>query len=151
MELPVTVYALDCGSGWLKATIKLRNQVYTVQKNITVTGCRGGSSSGSEESTPGYVSVYPNPTSKTLHIDIDREAYTAFLLAQGKPGNNSGKQAAPVFEISLYDDLGQLKLQTATQSHTRLDVSKLPDGLYVVSVHDGSENKPVVQKIQIKH
>ena len=149
VELTATVQALDCGSGWLKAIIKMNGQAYTVQKNITVTGCRGDSPSGGQESIPNYVSAYPNPASKTLHIDIDREAYAAFLLAQDPSGGKMAKHAT--FRISLYNDFGQLQLQTTTHGHTHLNTSKLPKGLYFLHVHDGSENKPLVQKIQINH
>jgi hypothetical protein len=40
---------------------------------------------------------------------------------------------------------------TAQAGAISLDVTDLPDGYYILHVHDGSENPPVTQHIVIAH
>ena len=86
--------------------------------------------------------VYPSPANDVLYIDIDRQA----IIAKNKTTNN------PTCEIRLYNSSGVLALHTTSGSNkVQLNISKLPDGIYVVNLFDGTDSKPEVQQIVIKH
>jgi hypothetical protein len=73
-------------------------------------------------------SVYPNPVSDILTIEIDYEAITgAQRFIQ-----------APTFDIRLYNQLGNQVRQTTTKSGSvQFNVSNLPDGIYFLHINDG--------------
>lgn len=67
---------------------------------------------GFEDYTLTNYSVYPNPTSRVLQID----------------------SKTTIAQIEIYNYLGQLVMKNENQK--KIDVSKLPDGLYFVKIKD---------------
>jgi hypothetical protein len=97
-------------------------------------------------------SLSSGSTTLSINIDIeDSEAYeTAF--SQSQSGTSGGTTSAPVFTIKLYNNLGTIVRQTTASSGTvSLDVANLPNGFYILHVHDGSANPPQTQNIIISH
>lgn len=65
------------------------------------------------EDAPEAISIYPNPASTQLHVDL-------------------GSSLSGDFTISIYDVLGVRRLTTTNEQ--TLDVSSLPNGQYIVRV-----------------
>ena len=79
--------------------------------------------SGIEQAEESSVSIYPNPTNGTLNVTC---------------------QAGSA--IKLYDTRGSLVLsQTATEEYTTLNLSNLPNGIYILNC-DGHKSIKVVKK-----
>jgi hypothetical protein len=102
------------------------------------------------------MSAYPNPVSGVLNVDLEElETESTALSTSGSSVSGIGavSKAKPVFTIRLYSAMGALVLQTTASDlgNIQLDVSSLPDGIYTLHVHDGSENPPVTQHIVIAH
>lgn len=75
----------------------------------------------------GTITVYPNPTNSTISIETDR--------------NGS-------LEIELWDMSGRTVLrQTASAVISRLDLSDLPHGMYMLRLSDGEQ---AARSIRIK-
>ena len=78
-----------------------------------------------ENTESQIVSIYPNPTSGTLHIE----------------GND-------LRQVSVYNLMGQKVRQTAAQgTHTTLDLTEFPEGVYFIQVetHFGNEIHSIVK------
>jgi hypothetical protein len=108
------------------------------------------------------MSASPNPVSTTLNINItsnddDNVLQNQSLQSQSQNQTLSAKKtvtAKPVYEIKLFTNTGSQVRQTITTTQTgniALDVSNLPDGLYILYVHDGTDNPPQTQNIIISH
>jgi hypothetical protein len=80
---------------------------------------------------------YPNPVSDILYINLekhDRDKTSAF------------------YEIRLYNSMGNMCRQAkAPGGIVELSVLDLPDGIYLLTVYDGSTSKPETHKIIVKH
>jgi hypothetical protein len=90
------------------------------------------------------VSAYPNPVLDVLNLLIEEEETTG----------SSRTGVKPVYTIHLYSIMGGTPvLQTsANEAGTvQLNVGNLPNGIYVLHVHDGTENPPLTQRIVISH
>ena len=86
-------------------------------------------------------SIYPNPASHTLNIEIVPQA-----------NNNSAGNSGPIYDIRLYDVQGNLLRQTATQGgKVEFNVSNLPDGIYYLHVYEGKGRKAEIRQIIIEH
>ena len=96
-------------------------------------------------------SVYPNPASDILNIEIDQEivdAVKALLQASGAKYSNN----EPVFDIRMYNIFGNTVRSTTTNGGTvQFDVSVLPDGFYYIHIYDGVSNKPEKHAVIVKH
>jgi Zn-dependent metalloprotease len=110
--------------------------------------------------SPGYsaysMSAYPNPVSGVLNVHLEElETESTALSTSGSSVSGTGavSRTNPVFTVSLYSVTGTLVLQTTASDlgNIQLDVSSLPNGIYTLHVHDGSENPPVTQHIVIAH
>jgi hypothetical protein len=90
-------------------------------------------------------------TTLIVQIDTDSEAYEA-AISQSGSGVSTGVTSQPVFTVRLYNSQGVLVRQTTAQAGTvSLDVGNLPNGFYILQVHDGSANPPQTQNILISH
>ena len=78
----------------------------------------GPSSIQNQEQTWQRVSIYPNPASTTLHIDIT---------------------TADTFEINVNDISGKNIIKTMNQDN--LDISALSKGLYLLQIRQGTQSK----------
>ncbi|MDR2041869.1 MAG: trypsin-like serine protease [Tannerella sp.] len=102
------------------------------------------------------LSAYPNPTSSVLNVDIEElETESTAFSTTGSSASGFGAvgKVKSVYTISLYNASGTLALQTTASdtNHIQLDVGSLPNGIYTLYVHDGTENPPVTQHIVISH
>lgn len=96
-------------------------------KNVFVT--RGGSNG----------IFYPNPVSDILYVDLDKIA-------------NVQNKTAITFDISLYDSFGNLvSKEIAKGGIVEINVSKQPDGVYLLHINNGISQTPDVYKIIVKH
>ncbi len=78
-----------------------------------------------EESTTNHFSLYPNPTNGVLTIN----------------------STSAIFEISVYNNLGQLLFISAEKN--QVDISTLSEGIYFVKIKDQNgqvETKKVVKR-----
>jgi len=90
----------------------------------------------------GFSSVYPNPVSDILHVIIGQQT-----LANAKALN-----ANPTFNIRLYNAQGNLLRNTTSKGeNVEMNVLKLPNGIYYLRIDDGTDNKPEIQQIVVKH
>ena len=100
--------------------------------------------SGSNSDFDAYVTVYPNPTSGLLNVEIDVAAYTMDLQS---------KNSAPAtkYNVRLYDGQGNLQCQESTMDgRVQFDVSNLNIGIYFLLIDDGVSN-PVIRQVAVQH
>ena len=95
------------------------------------------------------VSVYPNPATGILTIEIDAAAVDAQSIQSSFGTNNN---PAPTYDIRLYDALGNLLRQQSTKgAAVQFNISNLPNGIYYLHVYDGVNPTPEMQQIVIEH
>jgi len=86
--------------------------------------------------------AYPNPVSDILYVKIGRQA-----IANAKSLNTN-----PTFNVCLFNGQGIMLHNTSTKGEiVEFNVKNLPDGMYYLQIHDGSNNKPERQPIVVKH
>jgi hypothetical protein len=96
-------------------------------------------------------SLSPGSTTLNVQIDIDSEAYEA-AFSQSQPGASTGVTSVPVFTVRLYNSQGIIVRRATVRAGTlSLDIANLPNGYYILQVHDGSANPPQTQNIVISH
>jgi hypothetical protein len=100
------------------------------------------------------MSASPNPVNTILNINITSNEDV--LQNQSNLTMSSGGTAlaaSPVCEIKLFNITGSQVRHTSSQigSSIALDVSGLPNGLYILHVHDGTNNPPLTQNIIVYH
>ena len=89
-----------------------------------------------------YFTVYPNPVSDILTIEIDADAAQNLLPVETNL----------TFDVRLYDGQGNLLRQRKTKGGTvEFNVTNLPDGFYYLHVYDGVNSVPVMLQILIEH
>jgi hypothetical protein len=97
----------------------------------------------------------PNPVNTTLSVNITPgEDVLQNQSSQNQTVSSKGNAVPvnPVYGIKLYNNTGSLVRQTiSTTGNITLDVSNLPNGLYILHVHDGADNPPQTQNIIISH
>jgi len=88
---------------------------------VAATQCRGG------------ISVYPNPVSDILYIDIDPQQSQV-----------QANRQQLTYDIRLYDQQGNLALnhKTAQTGTVQIDVSSLRNGTYMLQIFDGVDTQP---------
>jgi hypothetical protein len=89
------------------------------------------------------IKVFPNPTSGVLNIDLKD------LL--NRLETNSTRDAGALFDIRLYDRMGNLQRQTFTLSdNAQFNVYSLPVGMYFLHVYDGVSIAPYIQQVVVE-
>jgi hypothetical protein len=79
--------------------------------------------------------VYPNPADDVLYIDIDRQAMDN-----------------PACKFYIYNLQGSKALQTTTNGNrVKINVSVIPNGIYVLRLYDILSSKQETKKIVVKH
>jgi hypothetical protein len=118
-------------------------------------GWSSGKQIGTLSSSSYTVSAYPNPVSNVLNLLIEEdEAALALLETAGASVSGVVGRVTPVYTIGLYNlTTGTQVLQTsANEAGTiQLNVGSLPNGIYVLQVHDGTDNPPHTQRIVVSH
>jgi len=91
-----------------------------------------------------YISVYPNPTSGLLNIEIDASAHTLDLQSKSIT-------TVPAYDVRLYDGQGNLQRQASTKGgNVQFDLSNLSNGIYYLLVQDG-ESIPATRQVVVEH
>jgi hypothetical protein len=92
----------------------------------------------------------PNPVSATLNISITPNEEV--MQSQNRTASAKSK-AAPVYEIRLFNNVGAQVFQTTSPDagSIAVNVSALPNGVYILYIHDGSDNPPQTQNIIVAH
>jgi hypothetical protein len=99
---------------------------------VTISATRSASNSG--------FLVYPNPVKDILTVDIDPSVYV------------SAGRAAPDYDVRLYDGRGSLLRQEKTKGgKLQLDVSNLPNATYYLHIYEGTNSKPEMMQILVRH
>jgi len=114
-------------------------------KSVTAGSCKGGSSSNDDEYeslSDTYISVYPNPVSGILTIEIN--VATAQNLLPVK--------ANLTFDVRLHDNQGNLLRQQQTKGGiVEFNVANLSDGIYYLHIYDGVSETPEMRQIMVEH
>jgi hypothetical protein len=103
------------------------------------------------------MSAGPNPVSDVLSVLIEEDAAALALFETAGStvsGAGTAARAKPVYTIRLYSIMGgapALQISANEAGTVQLNVSSLPGGIYVLHVHDGTENPPLTQRIVISH
>ena len=115
-------------------------------KPVNAASCKGGSSSNEEEDesfSDSYISVYPNPVSGILTVEIDASS-----------AQNAGMQSKydSVYDLRLYDGQGNLMRQASSKGGAvEFNVANLPEGIYYLHVYDGVNSVPEMLQILVEH
>jgi hypothetical protein len=134
-------------SSTTSATYRAPNDLWWDEQDVIYCKVNGTSYTKKVTAKSCYspVSTYPNPASSVVNIEIAAEAIASLKTYRGF-------QSDPVFDIRLYDAMGNLLRQTSTKSATaQFNVNSLPDGVYYLHVYNGINDTPVVQQIVIQH
>jgi hypothetical protein len=88
------------------------------------------------------INAYPSPGSSVLNVEIDASAYDQGSIAE-----------QPVFEIRLISLTGVQILRTTGRGNdvTRLNVSNIPNDIYMLHVYDGTGAKLETRKVILSH
>ena len=98
----------------------------------------GGRSGGD----PDYISVYPNPVSDILTVEIDADVILSQLT----------ERANLTFDVRLYNLTGTPVQQTTTKGgKIQFNVSNLPNGFYYLLVSDNVSNMSKMQTVIVQH
>jgi hypothetical protein len=123
--------------------------------------CRATNSCGQGEYTTIGLTVYdvrtyslvsPNPVSDVLTVSFNPERVAQAKASLQSTGGVDTAMDAFLLNIKLYNNSGVMQRQaTSTGQEVKLDVSSLPNGIYILHVHDGVIDKPEVHKIMVNH
>lgn len=108
---------------------------------------------GTLTATSYTVSAGPNPVSDVLSVLIEEEA-AALSGTAGTQASGAAGRANPVYTITLYSLMGgapALQASTNEAGTVQLNIGSLPNGIYVLQVHDGTDNPPLTQRIVVSH
>ena len=110
-------------------------------KPITASCAKSG---GNDTDLDVYLTVYPNPTSGLLNIEIDASAHTLDLQSKSIT-------TVPAYDVRLYDGQGNLQRQASTKGgNVQFDLSNLSNGIYYLLVQDG-ESIPATRQVVVEH
>ena len=99
-----------------------------------------------------FYNAYPNPASTILNIEIDHEAIAQARSMQQNANNGQVFKADPSYDIRLYNDLGVLLRQAATQGgKVEFNVANLPNAIYYLHIYDDVGSKPEMKQIVVQH
>jgi hypothetical protein len=121
-------------------------------------GWSSGKQVGTLSSSSYYsMSAWPNPVSDVLSVLIeeDTEALALFETAGATlSGAGTAGRAKSVYTIGLYSITGGTPALQASANEAgtvQLNISSLPNGIYVLHVHDGTANPPLTRRIVVSH
>jgi hypothetical protein len=133
--------------GWIAVSY---NGIEVARKTVLLT-VPSASGSGTYST-----SVHPNPVSSVLQVDIveseeNLSVTSDRLLVVRSESARSAKQQ--VYDVRLFNIQGTQVRQAAVtgRSGISMDTSGLPNGIYMLCVHDGSSNPPQTQNVVISH
>jgi hypothetical protein len=87
---------------------------------------------------------YPNPVSDILTVPLE-QAVTSSMTA-------ASQAVRPAYDIRLYSEFGSIvKQSVSSEEQAELNVADLPDGIYYLHVYAGSNTRPDIHKIIIRH
>ncbi|MDR2773906.1 MAG: T9SS type A sorting domain-containing protein, partial [Tannerella sp.] len=88
------------------------------------------------------MTAYPNPVSSVLNVQLEEQELET---ASSSSGRQTVTGSAPVYTIRLYNAAGTLVLQTTANDvgTVQLNVGSLPNGIYTLHVHDGTDSPPL--------
>ena len=111
-----------------------------VKKNGVIVGSRYLCSGCSRSPFNEWITVYPNPASSAVYIEIDVE-------------NDSQQQkTARTYDVRLYDKQGNLLRQQKTAGgRVEFNISNLLNGIYFVHVYDGVNKQPEMRPLVVEH
>jgi hypothetical protein len=93
-------------------------------------------------------SIYPNPASNILNIEIGAQAQSA---APAITADTQLKQDK-TFDLRLYDGQGNLLHNAKAKGGTvQFNVASLPNGIYYLHIYDGASQKPEIRQIVVEH
>ena len=99
-------------------------------------------------------SAYPNPTSSTLNVELNRQHYSEAQAQAFRDKYTGGKatRQSPTYDIRLYDGQGNMLRQTFTKGNkVEFNVANLPNGIYYLHIYDGVSEKPEIRQIMVRH
>ena len=134
-------------SGNYTLNLYMQNKCGTsVQPSFTYTFIVGGSSYS-------MATVYPNPVSDVLNIDIETpDVSQAAQFAQSTGSGVNTNSTSATFEIRLYDSNGKLMQQKKVKpGKAQLNISHLHNGNYFLHIYDGVNGIPEINQIVVKH
>jgi len=133
-------------SGAVVALVGTPPNFTTYTKDIIASCPKSGSSEpGNESNSVAYYTVYPNPTSDHLYIEIDAAAHLQDLQSKSA-------RSVPVYDVRLYNGQGTLLRQQKTKGGTvHFNVTHLLYGIYYLHIYDGISDKPVIKHILVDH
>jgi hypothetical protein len=102
---------------------------YTVKVELSATNLRGQEGSEELALTASEVSVYPNPTSGTLQVQLPEDKFNREM------------------NVLLFNSIGQqvMAKKYGDHSNTSLDMENLQNGIYILQIRD--ENKIINKKV----
>ena len=129
------------GNHKLTVVVQYNGCTTTKTKNFGVSPYQGKS----------YILSYPNPTSNTLNVEIDRETHARGQSLEQNVTRVKQIKADPIFDIRLYDGQGNLLRNAKVKDgKVEFNVSNLPTGIYYLHVYDSINEKPEVRQIVVE-
>ena len=107
---------------------------------------------GNERSCDCKTTVYPNPASHTLNIEIDQEAFTQAKSIEQATTDTKQLKKEPAYDFRLYDKQGNIVLRAQNKGGSaQFNVSNLPNGIYYLHIYDGVNSEPEIHQIMVQH
>lgn len=134
------LYFRTLSEGWGILNISAKT-IYGVTKPLL-----GVTLIGSSNCSNTYYSITSSASSNILYIKFDMNQFNESIHK-----TYSAKKLS--FDIRIYNSLsGNLVKQARSSGEDiQLDISNIPDGIYIVHIYDGISDTPYIQKIAVKH
>jgi hypothetical protein len=102
--------------------------------------------------SPIYVSIYPNPASDILHLEFDEEAIAQIKALEQSLTKGKRIMADMTYDFRLYDGQGNLlRYRKAKGGSVQFNVANLPNGIYYLHIYNGISEKPAMRQIVVEH
>jgi hypothetical protein len=163
-HVPGYSYSWTYPSGWMnngqnQNSILLQTPMYNMTYGtvrVSVTNCNGASGYSGitvypRSGCPGYFSVFPNPASDNITINIiENPIANAGIDTSGVILNTLSSDVTNQFTVSIYNKQGIL-LVRLKRSGKCFDVplTNFRDGNYIIEINDGTSNYS--QQLIVKH
>lgn len=118
------------GSGFI--SVRVRNACGWSNPTLIVVNVKDCSSMTMQQTS---IKLFPNPATSSVTLSVDNQKDV-----QSKAKEKENLLVASINEVKIYDNFGSMKLyrKFAKQQTAALDISSLPNGVYVVEVATGS-------------